>query len=123
MNARTIRGLAYFFSLLVVALPPASLFADEKADDEATKRIKHLIGMLASRNAAPRIVGDPGKGEDAEITFEKTYDTNLQVPVYLAMQQLLAEGEAALELLRANANDARYSLSINSINDSNLTVG
>jgi len=113
-----------FCGLLVVAVPPTFLLAGEKSDDQTTKRITHLIGMLASRNAPPRIHGDPRKGDWVQIRFDKAYDTNLQVPVYLAMQELLAEEEAALDLLLKHGDDKRYCLSITHIeNDENKTVG
>jgi hypothetical protein len=121
MNARISQSLIPLLGLLAVAIPP--VFADEEGEDETTKRISHLIGMLASRNAPPKIVGDPCKGEEAEIHFDKTYDKNLQVPVYLAMQQLLAEGEDAFDQLLKHGDDKRYCLSVNSLNDKNITVG
>src|SRR5262249_47013011 len=116
----------------VLAVLAPRLFADEKPDGETTKRIPHLIGMLASRNLAPKIVGDVSKreirgkpmGEIAQAVFDKSYNCNLQVPVYLAMQQLLAEGEPALDLLLKHKDDKRYCLSVHSIeDDENVTVG
>ena len=88
--------------------------------------------MLASRNPAPKIIGDvsreeikgKARGEMAIAVFDKPYDRSLQVPVYLAMQQLLAEEEAALDLLLDHLDDNRYSLSVHSIeDDKNKTVG
>src|SRR5262245_12347818 len=108
------------------------LLAPEEPDEQTTNRITKLIDMLASRNAAPKIVGDISKreiqgkpmGEIAQAIFDKSYDSNLQVPVYLAMQQLLAEGEVALDLLRKHKEDKRYCLSMHSIeDDKNVTVG
>src|SRR5262249_19114287 len=61
---------------------------DEISDDEIS-RIKYLINTLASRNAEPKRFGsEPAR----EIKFDPPYDKNLQVPVYLAVQQLFAEG-------------------------------
>jgi hypothetical protein len=129
MNARIFHGLIALLGVLVVVAPP--LFANEKPDTETTKRITYLIGMLASRNPAPRIVGDDGReirgepmGDMPRAVFGKSYDRNRQVPAYLAMQQLLAEGEVALDLLLKHRDDKRYCLSIKSIGDAkNLTVG
>jgi hypothetical protein len=99
-----------------------------KLDDQASERIKavtikridYLIDMLASKNAAPPIKGD---GEDRRIVFPETYDKSLQVPVYLAVQQLLAENEAAFDRLLAQTNDKRYSYSVNNgFGEYNVTV-
>jgi hypothetical protein len=123
MTTRKCSGFIPCISLIAAAVLPGSLFADEFDDEVASKRIKHLIGMLASRNAPPRIVGD-GKMK-ADITFEKTYDRNLQGPVFLAMQQLLAEDEAALDQLwKPDEGNKRYCLSVTIFDlDYNETVG
>ncbi len=93
------------------------------ADREGPARVAYLIEMLASRNAPPSIVGDAGMGEDETITFRKPYDKALQVPVYLAAQQLLAEGEPALDLLLHHRSDDRYSFSLNQgSTDRNVSV-
>lgn len=109
------------------------LRADDKRDESTKKRVAYLIDMLASKNKAPKIVGDDsgkeieGKpmGEIAKAKFDKSYNSDLQAPVYLAMQQLLAEGDiATLDLLRKHKDDNRYSLTIISIeNAKNKTVG
>jgi hypothetical protein len=119
VSTRIFQSLISLLSLLAVAVAPLS--ADEKPPTETTERITHLIGMLASRNAPPRI--DDMKGY-AEATFDKAYDKNLQVPVYLAMQQLLGEGEAALELLLRHEDDEGYCLSVTDCDyDKNRSVG
>jgi hypothetical protein len=129
MRPRIFHGLIALLGVLPVITPP--LFADEKPDEETTQRITHLIGMLASRNPAPKLIGEESKreirgkpmGETVQAVFHKSYDSNLQVPVYLAMQQLLTEGEPALDLLLKHQDDRRYCLSIHSIeDDKNETV-
>lgn len=115
--------------LLPVSGPP--LLAGEKPHRETTKRITHLINMLASRNPAPKLIGDDGReirgkpmGDMVRAVFHKSYDRDLQVSVYLAMQQLLAEGEVALDPLLKHADDKRYCLTISSMGDAeNQTVG
>ncbi len=94
---------------------------EDARDQERVASVAYLVEMLASRNAAPPIKGD-GEQEDREIHFPKEYDKALQVPVYLAMQQLLAEGEIALDALFAHAEDDRYSFSVNSYEDRNVSV-
>lgn len=97
--------------------------ADERRDRESLARVKYLIEMLASKNAAPVVKGKLDKGEDEEITFPKTYDNAAQVPVYLAVQQLLSEGEMAIDPLLDHAKDKRYSFSVNFSNrDFNVGV-
>jgi hypothetical protein len=128
-------GMGLFIVLkgLVPSMGDGPPLTGKAAPDESEKntisRTTHLIEMLGSRNAAPRIVGQdtggpPKKWESAEIKFDNSYDKNLQVPVYLAMRQLLLEGESALELLDKHTNDERYCLSIdNGDNHENWTVG
>jgi hypothetical protein len=119
MSPRIFQRQISLVGLLAVAVAPLS--ADEKPDRETTERITHLIGMLTSRNPAPKIVD---MGGYAEATLDKAYDKNLQVPVYLAMQQLLAEGDAALELLLRHEDDKGYCLSVTNCDyDENRTVG
>src|SRR5262249_52772897 len=60
---------------------------------ETRARVKYLIEMLASKNPAPKITGEMDL-RDAIIEYSKEYNDSLQVPVYLALHQLLAEGEA-----------------------------
>ena len=93
---------------------------NERSARETRGRVKYLIEMLASKNSAPPIRGD--MGGDQFIEFPKGYDKSLQVPVYLAAQQLAAEGEAALEPLIAHTGDKRYSFSVTSSSDFNRTV-
>lgn len=119
MNSRSFQSLIPLVGLLTVAVMPLS--ADEKPDRETTERITHLIGLLKSRNAPPKIVN---MKDHAVATFDKAYDTKLQVPVYLAMQQLLAEGDAAFELLLKHEEDNGYCLTVvDNDYDENRTVG
>jgi hypothetical protein len=94
----------------------------EQDHQESQKRIAYLIEMLASKNAAPPILGDASEGDDQVVGFPENYDKSLQVPVYLATQQLLAEGEVAFDQLLAHLEDKRYSFSVNSLNDYNNDV-
>jgi hypothetical protein len=129
MKARIWHTLIPLLGVLPVAAPP--LLASEKPHRKITKRITHLIGMLASRNPAPKIIGDDGReirgkptGLIVRAVFDKSYDRDVQVSVYLAMQQLLAEGEVALDLLCKHEDDKRYCLTIRSMEDpENETVG
>lgn len=106
---------------ILLALTPW-LGADERSDRERTKRIECLIELLASKNQAPIIRGNARRGEDQTISFPKDYDRSLQVPVYLAVKELLAEDEAAMDLLLTHDSDERYSFSTNSYIDRNVTV-
>src|SRR5262245_88003 len=63
---------------------------DEPHPEETRARVKYLIEMLASKNPAPKITGENNR-KDGILTYPKEYKHALQVPVYLAMQQLLAE--------------------------------
>lgn len=103
-------------------LSASPLTADERSDRERTTRIESLIELLASRNHAPEIRGNARRGEDQTIRFPKEFDKSLQIPVYLAVKELLAEDEAAIDLLLAHQGDDRYSFSVNSDTDYNVTV-
>ncbi len=94
-----------------------------KKPDPAKKRVELLIEQFASRNEAPTIRGNARRGEDQTIRFPDNYDEQLQVPVYSAMQALLAEEDTAIDLLLDHSEDARYSYSVNSYADYNVTVG
>src|SRR5262249_15271954 len=100
--------------------PPKHTLKDSDRK-EARARVKYLIAMLASKNPPPAIEGKE-KWEDKTITFSKQYDKSLQVPVYLAVQQLLAEDEVAIDLLLSHTDDKRYSYSVNCLNDYNVSV-
>ena len=69
----------------------------EKADEH---RIRVLVERLASKNKAPE-----------SYPFPASYDENAQVVVYLAIQQLLAEGSAGFDTLIEHFNDHHYSYS------------
>jgi hypothetical protein len=92
-------------------------------DPELAEKLAYLIEQLASKNVAPAIHGDARRGfEDQAIKFEKPYDASLQVPVYLAIQQLLHEDAVAVDWLISHADDQRYSLSVNGYQDENISV-
>lgn len=112
--------LILVLALLLASLPP--LRADERSDREQTTRVTTLIELLASKNQVPQIRGNARRGEDQTITFSKDYDKSLQVPVYLTVKELLAEGDGAMDLLLAHQGDDRYSFSTNSSIDQNITV-
>lgn len=109
-------------SLAILLITSAARCEDRDAKESAA-RIRHLIGLLASKNPAPRIEGDASGGDDPEIRFDSQYDKTAQVPVYLALNQLLSEGEGAFELLLQHSDDKRYAFSVNSYHDYNVTVG
>ena len=111
-----------FGSLLCVVAATGPLLAANSDERERIARIECLIELLASKNAAPTVVGDAAMGDDQTLDFPKSYDRSLQVPVYLAVKELLAEDEAAMDLLLAHKNDDRYSFSVNSYKDYNLSV-
>ena len=92
--------------------------AQERAASRHTqKRIEALIEMLASKNEAPA----PKRNH---LDVPKGYDRQAQAVVYLAIQQLLAEGSEAFDLLIQHLGDARYSHSYESIQgDFNTNVG
>lgn len=119
------RHLRSYSTLAVLAIAMMSaprLTADERTDRERTTRIECLIELLASKNHPPKIRGNARRGEDQTIQFSSDYDMSLQVPVYLAIKELLAEEEAAVDLLVAHQGDERYSFSLNSDADYNITV-
>jgi hypothetical protein len=105
---------------MVAATGP--VLAANSDERERIARIECLIELLASKNAAPTVVGDATMGDDQTIDFPKSYERSLQVPVYLAVKELLAEDEAAMDLLLAHKNDDRYSFSVNSSTDYNISV-
>lgn len=94
----------------------------EKGDPDR-RRVEMLIEQLASRNAAPIVRGNARRGEDQTIRFPESFDKQLQTPVYSAMQALLAEDDIAIDVLMEHVDDARYSFSVNSYTDYNVSVG
>jgi hypothetical protein len=64
------------------------------------QRIRVLVELLASKNTV--------SGRSLE-SFPQGYDRNAQVVVYLAIQQLLAEGSTGFDTLVEHLNDKRYS--------------
>jgi hypothetical protein len=93
----TIAYVAVF--LLITCLQSVAKAADPaaKADEQ---RIRVLVELLASKNAV--------SGRDID-HFPQGYDRNAQVVVYLAIQQLLAEGATGFDTLIEHFNDKRYS--------------
>jgi len=87
---------------------------DDPHPEETRARVKYLIEMLASKNPRPKITGEKWE-TDAIVKYPKEYNDSLQVPVYLALQQLLVEGEGAFDQLLAHTDDKRYSLTIKRI--------
>jgi hypothetical protein len=73
------------------------------------------------KGTPPDIQGEK-KWDPKTIEFPKPYDKSLQVPVYLAIQQLLAEDEPAIDHLLAHTDDNRYSYSVNADEDRNVSV-
>lgn len=92
-------------------------------NDLSRKRVEMLIEQLASRNAAPIVRGNARRGEDQTIRFPETFDKELQTPVYSAMQALLAEDDLAIDILMEHSDDMRYSYSVNTYADYNISVG
>ena len=95
----------------------------DKESDLTRKRVGLLIEQLASQNTAPPVVGSFDDGEEQLVKFPEKYDRSLQVPVYCAYQALLAEEDTAIDLLLDHAEDTRYSYSVNSFRDYNVSVG
>ncbi len=92
-------------------------------NEPSRKRVEVLIEQLASRNAAPIVRGNARRGEDQTIRFPETFDKELQIPVYSAMQALLAEDDLAIDILMEHSDDMRYSYSVNNYADYNVSVG
>lgn len=121
---RIISILALQLCLLTAVCAYAQEPDRAKRESERTrKRVEALIEQLASRNAAPPVRGDASVGDDETIDFPATYDKTLQTPVFCAYKALLAEDDAAIDILIEHTGDKRYSYSVNSISDRNVTVG
>jgi hypothetical protein len=99
-----------FFTLLqdgATAAPPAP------TPDQ--QRIRVLVELLASKNTV---------SETSRHTWPDGYDRNAQVVVYLAIQQLLAEGATGFDMLLEHFNDKRYCYTeAYPDDDCNITVG
>jgi hypothetical protein len=79
------------------------------------QRIRVLVELLASKNTV--------SGRNLE-SLPQGYDRNAQVVVYLAIQQLLAEGSTGFDTLIEHFNDKRYSYTYAAADDQyNRTVG
>lgn len=89
----------------------------EIEDPGKAERINALVERLASKNPAPT-------SRAGNLRVPVDYDKNAQVIVYLASQQLLAEGADAFDILIAHFKDDRYSYSYESPTGTfNTTVG
>lgn len=84
--------------LLFICLQDA---ADASPPTPDEQRIRVLVELLASKNTV--------SGRDLFGGFPQGYDRNAQVVVYLAIQQLLAEGSTAFDTLIEHFDDKRYS--------------
>lgn len=108
--------LVFVATVILLLLAPCTKARDDK-DPGKEQRIRALVELLASKNPAPR-------AKQGDITVPKNYDTQAQVVVYLATQQLMVEAADAFDVLAEHLNDERYSFSYLGINgDSNMTVG
>lgn len=119
---RNISILALYLYLLTAVCAHAQDNA-KQANEATRKRVEALIEQLASRNTAPPVQGDAREGDDQTIRFPATYDRTLQTPVFCAYKALLAEDEAAIDILIEHAGDQRYSYSVNTYADYNVSVG
>ncbi len=91
--------------------------AAEEDSSFQPERVSFLIELLASKNSRPQQV-------HRDIDFPKNYQYEAQVPVYLAMRQLLNEGAGACDGLCKHFEDQRYSYTKKGINgDTNRSVG
>lgn len=78
-----------------------------RAQIEEKSRVETLVGLLASKNKAPKERGPlvtPSRAPPG-------YDTKDQLLVFLAIQQLLQEGDEAFDELIAHVDDRRYCIS------------
>jgi len=92
------RQLAGIVAIVLLIYLHEGVEAADSVPTAEQQRIRVLVEALASKNIAP--------GSDP---LPKNYDKNAQVVVYLAIQQLLAEGSAGFDILIAHFNDKRYS--------------
>jgi hypothetical protein len=113
-----ISNLSHFLILplsFVLIEPHNCSNAASPAPTPDQQRIRALVELLASKNTVT------GKNLDQ---FPKGYDKNAQVVVYLAIQQLLAEGSTAFDTLIEHFNDERYCYTFAAPDDNyNTTVG
>ena len=86
------------FLLFACLQDAANAASPAQTPDE--QRIRVLVELLASKNTV--------SGRNLE-SFPQGYDRNAQVVVYLAIQQLLAEGSTGFDTLIEHFNDKRYS--------------
>jgi hypothetical protein len=85
--------------LLFTCLQSAAIAANPTPTPDQ-QRIRVLVELLASKNTVS------GRSLDR---FPQNFDRNAQVIVYLAIQQLLAEGSTGFDTLIEHFNDKRYS--------------
>jgi hypothetical protein len=96
MKTRT----ATIVALMLLTAPQSTAFSDSPQADGDQQRIRVLVELLASKNKlAGRSLGGG---------FPRDYDRNAQAVVYLAIQQLLAEGSTAFDVLIEHRGDNRY---------------
>lgn len=69
--------------------------------------MRYLVELLASKNSQP-------EQDDQRLIVPENYDKNHQAVVYLAIQQLLAEGADAFDVLLEHRDDKRYCYSYES---------
>ncbi len=117
------RGIILALVWLLTAPPTLAQKPNAPKLDPTRKRVESLIEQLASANSAPTVNGNARDGDDQVVRFPEKYDKQLQVPVYCAFQALLAEEDAAIDLLLEHSEDARYSYSVNTYADYNVSVG
>ncbi|HUY90427.1 MAG TPA: hypothetical protein VMV10_16945 [Pirellulales bacterium] len=113
---------AFITTWLLVGVTASSVHGAEAVERERVARVEFLIECLASKNAAPKVIGDARVGDDQTIKFTKTYDKSAQAVVYLAAKELLGEDEGVIDMLLEHQDDSRYSFSVNSYIDYNVTV-
>jgi hypothetical protein len=111
MKSRSAQVAVFVF----LACLQAGADAAESKSSPDQQRIRVLVNLLASKNTVS------GRSIDQ---FPKHYDRNAQVVVYLAAQQLLAEGATAFDTLIEHLDDKRYSYTYAAADaEYNKTVG
>jgi hypothetical protein len=111
MRSRFARAVTFF----LLACLPGSVHAADPARNPDQQRIRVLVELLASKNTVS------GK---SIARFPPSYDRNAQVVVYLAIQQLLAEGSTGFDTLIEHFDDNRYSYTYAAPDaEYNMTVG
>jgi hypothetical protein len=113
MKSRRLYAVMLLF--LAFVCPPTHADAAGATPTPDQQRIRVLAELLASKNAVCGTQCD---------RFPKGYDRHAQVVVYLAIQQLLAEGPAGFDTLIEHFKDGRYCYTYAAPDDNyNATVG